>query len=121
MLHNHTFSCNKCDNKLHLNSKLKMNHKECCNTKGLTYLFISDHTGCKEKNEPPILRFSNFIFALITSIYQNELFIMNSSLKRGTLGSIGQLKLKILIKKIFESDLNFYIFVTRFKKLRICG
>ena len=63
-----------------------MNHKECCNTKGLTYLFISDHTGCKEKNEPPILRFSNFIFALIASIYQNEWFNMNLSLNQGTVG-----------------------------------
>ena len=39
-----------------------------------------------KKKEPPILGFSNFIFALIASIYQNELFIMNLSIKRGTVG-----------------------------------
>ena len=37
--------------------------------------------GVKKKMAPLILRFSDYIFALIASIYYNELFIMNLSLK----------------------------------------
>ena len=48
---------------------------------GLSFI-KSFPTGCKEKNgPPPILRFSDYIFALIASIYCNELFIMTLSSK----------------------------------------
>ena len=73
----------------YIKSAVRLLNRNCVNEGGLDLskevLWVSVQ-GVKKRMDTYIFRSSHYVFAPIASIYQNELFIMNLSLKGGTVG-----------------------------------